>query len=414
MIWETTVYRREELYEAVWSEPMQRLACKYGISDVALGKICRKLKVPVPGRGYWAQKAAGQKLSRPRLPKLPAGHDSQYRKSRWTDSQTTARMSAAAKEQIAREKTEDHQILVSEQLTDPHPLVQLSMPLLQNARDEQDRLLSKHRCLDIAVSSETLDRALRIMDALLKACESRGFSPVITKPGAECDASLADYPAHKGRSVTAVRIGNFMAALSLSEGFDRVELPGSQSKYPTMGFSRLLQKPPQPEYERRPNGKLTLRIHSQHAYGSRLSWTDGNVQRVEHCLNQFIATLISAAERERLAQLAAEENARREAEERRRREAEEQRQQNEARLVYDLNSRVSDWVQARTIRQFVAAVRAEREQASADTNPQSELGQWIGWALHYADALEVGATSNVLCLREMPRDNRWQDRFYNS
>ena len=34
---------REELYEQVWTVPMQRLAQRYGISDVALAKTCRKL-----------------------------------------------------------------------------------------------------------------------------------------------------------------------------------------------------------------------------------------------------------------------------------------------------------------------------------------------------------------------------------
>jgi len=52
-------YNREELYEKVWSRPMRILAMEYGISDVGLAKVCRKLGVPVPGRGYWAKKAAG-------------------------------------------------------------------------------------------------------------------------------------------------------------------------------------------------------------------------------------------------------------------------------------------------------------------------------------------------------------------
>jgi hypothetical protein len=63
-------YNREVLYEEVWAEPMQKLAAKYGISDVGLAKACRKLRVPVPGRGYWAKKAAAKKV--PKRPALPA------------------------------------------------------------------------------------------------------------------------------------------------------------------------------------------------------------------------------------------------------------------------------------------------------------------------------------------------------
>lgn len=53
---------REELHARVWQQPMRTLAEEFGISDVALAKTCRKAKVPVPGRGHWARKAAGKKV----------------------------------------------------------------------------------------------------------------------------------------------------------------------------------------------------------------------------------------------------------------------------------------------------------------------------------------------------------------
>jgi hypothetical protein len=59
---------REDLYELAWSKPMSELAKDFGISDVALAKRCRKLRIPVPGRGYWARVDAGQKPYRPKLP----------------------------------------------------------------------------------------------------------------------------------------------------------------------------------------------------------------------------------------------------------------------------------------------------------------------------------------------------------
>jgi hypothetical protein len=61
-------YDRERLYKEVWAEPTQKVAARYGISDVALAKACRQLQIPKPPRGYWAKKAAGQPL--PRRPKL--------------------------------------------------------------------------------------------------------------------------------------------------------------------------------------------------------------------------------------------------------------------------------------------------------------------------------------------------------
>jgi hypothetical protein len=61
------IWNREELYEEVWSTPMQKLAGKYGISDVGLAKVCRKLEIPVPGRGHWAKREAGQEVQKPPL-----------------------------------------------------------------------------------------------------------------------------------------------------------------------------------------------------------------------------------------------------------------------------------------------------------------------------------------------------------
>lgn len=57
-----TALTRDELFEQVWQRPMTKVAADYEISDVALKKICVKHRIPVPGRGYWAKKAAGHKV----------------------------------------------------------------------------------------------------------------------------------------------------------------------------------------------------------------------------------------------------------------------------------------------------------------------------------------------------------------
>lgn len=64
---------RRALFERVWSEPVSKLAEKWGISGPGLAKACRRLQVPVPPRGYWAKLEAGQRVGRPPLPTLPSG-----------------------------------------------------------------------------------------------------------------------------------------------------------------------------------------------------------------------------------------------------------------------------------------------------------------------------------------------------
>ena len=64
-------YNREKIYEEIWAEPILHVAKRYSMSDVGLGKICKKLKIPGPGLGYWAKKAAGKSIpKRPPLPEL--------------------------------------------------------------------------------------------------------------------------------------------------------------------------------------------------------------------------------------------------------------------------------------------------------------------------------------------------------
>jgi len=58
------------LYNEVWDQPLVRLSRKYGISYVRLGKVCRKLKIPHPGRGYWAKRAVGNSVEQAPLPEL--------------------------------------------------------------------------------------------------------------------------------------------------------------------------------------------------------------------------------------------------------------------------------------------------------------------------------------------------------
>jgi hypothetical protein len=65
----TLCYERGKLYEEVWAEAVTTVAKRYGVSDVALRKICKKLAVPLPPLGYWAKLASGRKSPIPQLPR---------------------------------------------------------------------------------------------------------------------------------------------------------------------------------------------------------------------------------------------------------------------------------------------------------------------------------------------------------
>lgn len=59
---------REELYKMVWKKPLIRLAAEFGITGNGLAKVCDKLDVPYPPRGYWSKKEAGKPVVTLKLP----------------------------------------------------------------------------------------------------------------------------------------------------------------------------------------------------------------------------------------------------------------------------------------------------------------------------------------------------------
>jgi hypothetical protein len=73
---------REALYDLVWSKPISLLAGEFNLSGNGLKKICGKLGVPVPHRGYWAKLAAGKPALRVPLPLREPGAPSALKTGR--------------------------------------------------------------------------------------------------------------------------------------------------------------------------------------------------------------------------------------------------------------------------------------------------------------------------------------------
>lgn len=59
---------RDELYRKIWEKPTTKVAAEFGISDVGLGKICRKMDVPKPPLGYWRKIETGASVTPTPLP----------------------------------------------------------------------------------------------------------------------------------------------------------------------------------------------------------------------------------------------------------------------------------------------------------------------------------------------------------
>src|ERR1700722_9092027 len=211
---------REDLYELAWSKPISELAKDFGISDVGLAKRCRRLGVPLPGRGYWARIDAGQKPYRPKLPQPePQRHDQnaltvptvEPREEEKLPTTEETQDGAWLAERLAFEQRPENAVVVEQPPSRWDPVVRIyrdnlraevkevlasrasherheKLPEWRKQRDwnndgykwrsmvgRGERLLDYHKPRAFRVTMETLERALAITNAIATAGKARGF-----------------------------------------------------------------------------------------------------------------------------------------------------------------------------------------------------------------------------------------------
>ncbi|MHB1344027.1 MAG: hypothetical protein ACYCX3_06675 [Thermoleophilia bacterium] len=390
---ERQIYDRNTLYEEVWAEPTQAVVKRYGVSDVALAKTCRRMGVPLPGRGYWAKVRAGRAEPRPPLPPLEAGQPARALIHRMPPQPPAPEWAKEAEQAVPIETSEP--IVVSASLENPHKLVVLASRYLAKAH-ASDGLLSVARnpCLDIRVGPGSVDRALRIFDTLSKALEGVGLKVEVAAVEEAEPPHPRDYRSSARTPQPPLRVTRVVVDVEpiefcLSEGVRRVEVPqlASPGKGEPSWQPRL--------YEHLPSGELTLQLTNTSGLGVRSKWQDGKKQRLEECLPDFIGNLSRVALAFKLRRRAEEEGARaaREAELRRweeakLREEQEERRREEARRGERLEAEVSRWRRAQDIREYVQAALHSLGAADLESVSDEEKREHLHWALAYAESLD--------------------------
>lgn len=379
---ETIIYKREELYDQVWTDPISLVAKRYGVSDVALAKICKKLHVPRPSRGYWVRKAAGKKVRRDRLPALPKGVEAEYRVERWKDPAEEVEIGEEARQLLDREQDPSMAVTVPDDRRKAHPWIRKSRGALRASAKNRDQVFRERACLDVRTCNKERPRALRIADTLLKALEARGFKVEVTEPDKRPGL---DYYSRRDitPSKTGVHILGSFVEFGIEEGRDIIKTE-HETEHHGRGSNAYSYTPP-PTYEHRPNGKLTLKIKRSYRHRARTTWSDGKKQRVEDCLNAFIVGLIHTAEHERIWRAERDRQHREWEEQQQRRLEQERKREVEKARIHDLDKRVSAWRKAKTIREFLEEVEAAARQLGDDLSPDSDLTRWLAWARGYAE-----------------------------
>jgi hypothetical protein len=364
-------WNRDELYREVWSTPMWTLAKKYGISDVGLAKVCRKLTIPLPGRGYWAKKQAGQEVPQELLPQLKEKSKVLLRKPSPPKEQPLTGELGTDEEraQLARlEGLSSESSLKRGDLS--HPLILQARATLAKANENPHGILwTAEQCLDIRVSRDSLERAIRVMAGLVALIEREGFSVSV---------------GNGHREQTTATVHGQTIKFGLVEQVERIEA----SVAPSGGLvDRVLKYGAQPPVSRAPSGQLLIEIWDVWSIHKK-RWKDGKTAQLEDLVPKVLAGIIRIALHRRT------EEERRAGEARERQKKVEERDRlltaikAEKARVRALRHLAADWFRAEQLRSFISAACHAGSQHGQAAEPGTPFGDWLTWATKQADRLD--------------------------
>lgn len=331
MLQQNSTWDRQELYEKVWQLPLRKLAAEYGISDVGLAKVCRKLEIPLPGLGHWTKIACGHTILRPPLPPMEIV-PVLVRQIR--EHETLVLPEDVPKlEKVERVVASVTPLVTKAMLA--HPLIAKTRLILSEARSKEGEKLWASReveWLDLRVTKNCSARGLRIMAGLIYMLEQEGFKIVVEKKATES---------------TGVIVYGEKIRFGLIERLRQVK--------PT-------PKPIDSPYSYNPirleaTGILSIEVWNYYSGGPQKVWRDRESAKLEEQLPKCVAGIMRIALKER-----AEEKAREERELARQKkvdevEAELEKIQVEERKIRALRKDAAAWHRAERIRRYIAAMR---------------------------------------------------------
>lgn len=371
----STSITRKELYQLIWTEPMTKVAPRFGLSDVGLAKVCKRYNIPRPPVGYWAQKQVGKQPSQTPLPPAPEHHqvieflvEEKTKSSDHSPKRSDRVRDEQLKAMIAFEEQPENRVVVPVQVSRYHPFVR------QTKKAFTDRFAARGLCypswsaeearLSIKVAKESIPRALLLMDTLLKAFEDRGHK-VVFEPTEHRKEVCFDIQGEK----FSLQLREKTKMIRLSEAERKKSYLYNLVRYEAAGL-------------------FELQLHGCSSHCLLATWKDGVRTKLEHQLNEVLIAMIVGVERERDWRKHQEEyeRQRREAERKRWQQQEERRK--EQQKIQELEQMMDFSDKAMRIREFMQEVCSHVEQTNGPIAEGSELACWIAWALDYADRID--------------------------
>lgn len=240
-------------------------------------------------------------------------------------------------------------VTVKDKLIRPHPLVLQAKQELRKATPFHGRLETRG-VLDVRVSKQSLDRALRIMDALIRASIARGWTWRVadSKTTIQRDKCTPMPVAIKERCFKS---------------------PPDDPK------ARLL------DFEWKPSGELRLTVDLWAGEGVRNEWAESRATRMEDRLGDVLVGFDKLLAGRQVIEAEWEEARRRRQEESKREEAKKQRAKEAAAFRHTVLKATRNWKRAQEIRELCAAMAS-----ASDNQPPEEAAATMDWVRR---ALEV-------------------------
>lgn len=357
-------YDRQQLLDDVWSTPVTHLTQRYELSDAGLKKLCSRLQIPTPPRGYWAKLKAGKKVpAKPTLVPYTGSPSHLVRYSRPTAGSASSleAMDPRLACVIDRETDPNHKIVVPARLRAPHQLVRLTQDALSPERlDQREQPLVVGKAIHLHVSKDLQARALRVADALLKALDKRGYETYLDDRGAAFD--FHGIRQHFEFYETCSRV-----KYEMTEADVRRRKAGHYVHLPTWSFI--------------PSGVLTLQTYG--GYGPKVK--DGKRHVVEDLLNTFLVRIATDA----VDRLRRQEEHKEKAAEYARRRAvwqdQKERQDAERARLEELETQATRWERAERLRNYLRAMENAVNGSGHDPVERQAL---IDWGRAKADWLD--------------------------
>lgn len=383
-----TQKERETLHNEVWTSPLKTVAEKYGVSDSTLRKYCIKFSVPLPPRGYWGKVEKGENPNKRELPKVTGelrklirNYVIQYKKDLEEFSDEELKngeglflLTDDTKSCIQKVISE---VEVKNQLRSPHPLIaehREEMPYRKKRDREierasfsvvhQNKVRSQFRenkgVLPIHISSNQLNRAYRIMDALIKALmELEGNVSV----GYDSQLSKDIGSISVMRNYFSFEITEVERKRKSKEDDDREETLKSLKL--TLTTTGLWEKNNEERLEFRDNVSLPL-----------------EKQLDQVILSMFInANKIAASD-----ELYSRELERKWEEEERQRQIKQLKKQEQEKLGV-LEAIISDWEYAQKLRRFAAELEMKIDLIEIESD-RNQIIEWLKWMHEKADWID--------------------------